>query len=96
MSDSCWRKVTLISTCEVGTTCGLEGRGNISQNGWGVGVDDIVGGLDAVRACYIGRQGSRGAGDELCNGGKGQRTENILDVSKRLRNAIGITTVKVL
>jgi hypothetical protein len=73
---------------------GLEGRGNISQKGWEVGVDDIVGGLDAVRACYIGRQGSRGVGDELCDVGEGQRTDNILDVSKRLRNAIGIAILE--
>jgi len=73
---------------------GLEGRGNISHKGWSVSADDTVGGLDAVRACYIGRQGSRGVDDELCDVGEGQCTDNILDVSKRLRNAIGIAILE--
>ena len=88
--------MTLISTCEAGTTLGLEGGGNIGHKGWDVGADDIVGSLDAVRACYISRQGSRGVGKELCDVGEAQSANNILNVSKGLRNAIGIATVRIL
>lgn len=84
----------MIFTCEAGTTLGLKSRGNISHKGRSVSVDDIVGRLDAVRACYISGQGSRGVENELCDVGEGQRANSILDVSKGLSNAIGIATEK--
>jgi len=79
-------------TCESGTALGLEGRGSVSHDGWDIGFNDIVGSLDAVRACDIGGQGTRGVESKLCNVGEGQRADSILNVSKGLRNAIGIAT----
>ena len=75
---------------------GLEGRGNVRHNRWNVGFNDIVGGLDAVRACDISGQGGRGAKNKLCDVGESQCADNILDVSEGLRNAIGIATEKRL
>jgi len=83
-------------TCESSTALGLERWGSVSHEGWDVGFDDIVDGLDTVRACDIGRQGSRGIESKLCDVGKAQRADSILNISKSLRNAIGITTEKQL
>jgi hypothetical protein len=73
---------------------GLEGRGSVRYDGWDIGFNDIVGGLDAVRACDIGGQGTRGVESKLCDIGEAQRADSILNVRKGLRNAIGIATEK--